>query len=977
MELSDPRRVNSVLFNTHDDDNDDDVDEVLPSQLLLAAQTSTNSNELIHRIILPSAPSSRFRNALHRATTNPTKDVEAWQALITEVNACAKDITHIHAVDADTQQKLDWIESVYGALLNNFSYAAAHAHFVLELLLAQSARVGEERGPLVDRYGSEPSRRAQRCEAKFEHLLQTLLGVDMSGNPISGNVREVGEDGDTSPGTATEDQGRIELGGMCVWSVPLWLLYVQKAARDANREALALPAEERAPFVRERTLKAYNTAASHAGSSHDNHVFWKHYLLYVRSWTATADPTTNNADHALAQQQMIQLRSIYQQLIVHPMMGLDMFWQEYEAFELAQNEQLATALTQEFLPKYQHAKTVFLEQNRVYGAADLELSRLATDPVEETDEDYLSKMKDERRLLRVWKTRCSYQRTNPERLTSPELARRIRHSYKEMICVLTRHPECWHMWAMWELQGMESKKPERAIAVLKLGLKHVPDSTLLAYTQAQIAELHSKDPSECIAVMERFIAESPNTLGFVLCQQMVRRYKGIDEARAVFAKARRVLREKVGRETKKKLEGVDADVEMQEVDTATESANDVTGKSWMVTNRLDESVGTTQLGTDANGEEHVYGEGKMPMGIITWHLYASHATMEHRMNRAPDIAARVYELGLRKHSSFLTKPPYIKRYAQLLLELGDTVNLRALLTRAIAACEEQEKPSTLAALWDITLHFGAVLLAEKSSVSHLVEIEQKRRLAIVGPEVEDVATGGSLNASDVPLVGALKSTISEQLIRSEGYDISSNIVSGMSRNVDLLDAMGLWGSGNALAASHKVKQDKDDEISGSKSDAVYQMRLQYQTISASGFVADVVGGDGGLGTGTKLMSARERLQQGATAGPALTSAMMLAIQQSPDWLRPLLMLLPYSKLRLPIVAKPPPHLTELALSSLRNNLLPADRPTDTSSSNKRRIADVGGDSSDEENDAGKGSGYGNAFRNRQRQRLISQNETVD
>ena len=102
------------------------------------------------------------------------------------------------------------------------------------------------------------------------------------------------------------------------------------------------------------------------------------------------------------------------------------------------------------------------------------------------------------------------------------------------------------------------------------------------------------------------------------------------------------------------------------------------------------------------------------------------------------------------------------------------------------------------------------------------------------------------------------------------------------------------------------------------------------------------------------------------------TAVMLAIQQSPDWLRPLLLLLPASHSRLPIVAKPPPHLTEMALSTLRQNELPAERPSDGKVKGPKRLISTTNDgNSSDEDDAGAGaSGYGNAFRVRQRTRMI-------
>jgi hypothetical protein len=360
--------------------------------------------------------------------------------------------------------------------------------------------------------------------------------------------------------------------------------------------------------------------------------------------------------------------------------------------------------------------------------------------------------------------------------------------------------------------------------------------------------------------------------------------------------------------------------------------------------------------------------------------------MEHRLNGSPDVAARVFELGLRKHVSFLTKPPYVMRYAQLLLELQDTVNLRALLTRAVAACEAQEgKGSAVAALWDMTLRFESLLTgADPSNVAAMEAVERRRRAALLGPDVEDVGTGGIIGLGDSVGSGAHKSTIAEQLVRSDGYDVSSSIVNGMSRMVDVLDVMGLWGGGNSSGASSRLRMQQmssknemvaDDEMPGGKSDASYQRRLHFQSLAAAGISTEAATADGGA----KILSARERLQQGGAAGggPAQNSAMAMAIQQSPDWLRSMLVLLPASRLKTAgVVGKPPPHLTEMALAALRQNNLPAERPRGNSSAstglagNKHKLESGGGDSSDEENGMRGAGGYGSQFRSRQRARQM-------
>lgn len=951
-------------------------DENIPSMPLVQ---TTGSDELISRIITPSPfphhvtgpTASRFRNALSRVTTHPTSDVEAWQALITEALACSRNMAaSIHSVDADTHAKLDWIESCFGSLLSYFPYASAYYANILEMLLAQSARVGEEGGPLMD-YGMDTSQRALRSEAKAEAIFRKVLGVNPDGTPVDDQV-----------------------GGMCNSSVDLWLLYIRKRIRDANRHAKTLPTvEEREDYVRQATIEAYELAISQASFVFNNHVLWKQYLDYVKSWIPIP---VANTDHGLAQKQMQQLRSVYQRLVTHPMTGLDPLWHEYEAFEKGQNEHLATALIDEFKPKYNHARSVYLERNRVYSAADLDMWRLATSPVDEEDEDedYVSKMKDEQKLLTLWKKRVSYERTNPERLSATDLVQRVRQGYKEMACALSRHPEVWHMWSMWELLragGKDSERVERAMAVLQLAQKHVPDCTLLAYAQAQVAELYSDKPEECLAVMERFLERNPNALGFILYQQMVRRYKGIQPAREVFSKARRTLLESAAKESadaeQETGETVEAKNDTAEGEAGAEGSKDaaekgVNGARRMVTNRLDPSIGmqgnSTSDGTpkaeaDTTRDETDESEAKEPPGVITWQLYASHADMEHRLNHSPAVAARIYELGLRKHISFLTKPAYIYRYAQLLMELRDTENLRALLTRAIAACEAEEgMEDEIAALWDMTLRFEATLSgADASNVSALQNVERKRHAALMGAELEDVATGGVAQAGDAVVgIGSNKSSIADQLIRTEGYDTSSSIVNGMSRAVDVLDVMGLWGNGDAAASRRRsTRSPKVDSnsLAGGKSDACYQRRQHFQKLLASGLSTDASMHTEG---GSKLLSARERMQPSVQQ-----SAASLAIQQSPEWLRPLLLLLPASKFRTAALNKPPPHMIEMALSALRTNALPAERPAEESNKGEagKRKRD-GGDSSDEENEHSGSGGYGSQFRSRQKRR---QNDAAD
>ena len=60
-------------------------------------------------------------------------------------------------------------------------------------------------------------------------------------------------------------------------------------------------------------------------------------------------------------------------------------------------------------------------------------------------------------------------------------------------------------------------------------------------------------------------------------------------------------------------------------------------------------VMTRSLQTPTNGDTHKQENtgnatsAGHDLGFITWHLYSAHATIEHRLNKSPQIAARVYK----------------------------------------------------------------------------------------------------------------------------------------------------------------------------------------------------------------------------------------------------------------------------------------------------------------------------------------------
>jgi|AntRauTorckE5430_2_1112549.scaffolds.fasta_scaffold00204_14 hypothetical protein len=1092
----------SILLQGMDDVEDQDIN-IKASAAAAAALIVTN--QLIPQIVTPSpfqlhndsGTADRYRSALQRITSAPTRDVEAWEAIMNECMSlyrtqllpqldgernAHKMILQSSAPNAslrinraeELEKKLDWVESCHGHLTKFFPYSSNYYITAVEMLLARSALPfesltgGEDDftfGNVANWIKGQTSLQAAAGK-KLDAIFELALGVKMDGTLASDALDNDGDIEMEMDEDEQESSAMQVLSGMCSSSIELWLLYIRKRTRDAKRQALQYHStptmdpmnpskniikltQDGENLIRDWIVTAYETALAHgAAFAFNNHSMWKQYLNFVKAWnimvaaapSETGQDTMPGINHSLHSKQKELLRGVYQRIITLPMLGLDGLWKEYETFERAQSEQLAAALIEENLPKYQHARSVYLERNRVYTVHDLRLGRLATTPVdyefvdidgntkEDIDEEeYKQNMKVEIDLLAKWKRRCGYERSNPERLSTADLTIRIRQCYKDTVCCFMRHIEVWHEWSTWELLNAggvgsvdvantsKQRNASLATGVLQLGQKHVPDSTLLAYAHAQILESQLSDGQkggspgpgdEAIEVMLNFCGRTGNTLGFVLLQRLVRQYKGMKDARAVFSQARRKLRmraediaengEVVGKaEIDAQGDGTQAPDESIGLSTGKGNAAETASASKMVMNRSAFSESAQALDTETS--ENVSPLQDKATGFITWHLYASHASIEHRLNQSPKIASRVYELGLKKHRSFLSTPQYVLQYSSLLLELNDEENLRALLIRAISACEEENENDTDDAfsgdnnnaaakrelqrpLWDMMLKFESILSMRSGDLSTVQSIEARRRKALYGPSTENVA-GGS--ASDDVGIGIQKASLSETLIRSDGYEHSSRIVNGLSRLVDSLEVIGVLGQESiavALSAFASFKPGsiwRDDGCSG-QSDASYRRRKLHQTEISSLEKVSIVGSGGTAGmVGTagpsgRLSSAKERLAQSAALNH--NTSVMASVQGSPQWLRGMLMLLPATIRN--YRGKAPPHMIEMALATLRGNPLPAARPSDEpgkpekengSGTAKRARSNMNDYSSDEE--TFNSGGYGSQFRARQRARL--------
>jgi len=1022
-----------------------------------------------------SSCSDRFRSALARVRSSPTTDIEAWQALLTEVQISFRLIHAASDDDPDKFPKLDFIEACYGALLLHFPYSSLHLVQILEILYSISALPSEE-GTSVASYDYQNiqlSPRQQRAEKKMEYIFQNSLGI----NDNAPNLDD--SDESKTSNTKSETISSTCTKGMNITGVDLWLIYIKKRTRDATRKAYPSsnamipnpPIVNPEKYLRDAITDAYKTTLAIACSIPNCHLLWRRYLNHIRSWNITvtkfdpSDPTnpTTTTDPILANEQMLTLRKIYQTIVSTPMSNLEDYWREYEQFERGLSDVLAQVLLTEHLPGYQHARGVYMDRARYISAITSTATNqasntavgqrqrwAATPPKDENSEEMLA----EAQVLANFRARCAYERTNPER--KPGMNKdMVRQVYKEMICAFMRHPEAWHEWAMWELLTVEdsvanvvptsnSTKDEDkenkiakdeaqktsnikfCIEVFELARKHIPDCALLTISQAEVMEVHGKNSKGAMKIIQHFVSHIyPCSLGYVTLQKMVRRYDGITASRKVFSRARRYLSESA-EDKKEPTEGQDEDEDAAVTD---QKSSMVKSRNTFITNQnkngLSSSLPSMTESNGGNIESLAHSDLKeksVKRGVMTWHIYACHAMIEHRLNSLPLVAARIYELGLKKHQSFLATPAYVLQYADLLWELNETENLRALLNRAIAACDEAGSASNSGpfssscptrSLWDAMLKLECT---KGNSLDRVRRVEANRRKALYDNLDLDFTADLQTQTSDFAGLSAQDAqshkTLIETLTRQDGYESAALIGNGLGRMLDRFELMGAFGEGAAsnqfsLASAHSSisnplnpMQDSAVVGGGGPSDysfakRVHHLHFQHHLVTTlSSSVGATTGGTSSATASTGITpntlldrsrAARERMQLQQQQNQQQQQSAVLAGMNSPEWLRPMISILPPpTRFHGAMPMKPPPHLVEMALAFLKSTPLP-EKPKDDKAglhangnlvTNGHKRARVNYHSSDDEgeNPSKSSAGYGNQFRMRQRARQIQSNQ---
>lgn len=295
-------------------------------------------------------------------------------------------------------------------------------------------------------------------------------------------------------------------------SVDLWISYL-----DLNRSrtvALQTSSSEQYEDKKKSHENSFENALENVGASVDAYMIWRRYIDFVLEW-----PESNESDSG---RKITALRELYQRAVSTPMNDLDKFWKEYEEWEMKSGKHLAEQLLPEFKRKYQDAKNICRERNKLWSPIN-EVSIPSLPP------DMPST--SEKNQLQAWNHLIQVELKNPHDLSEVSLRAVMDFTFDKLLSNFFFYPEVWIMASKYQSQYY-SKDDARNI--LNEGLNHIPNVPTLWMALAQFEE-ECGNYNSALDVLRGCFERNPSSFSFALLQQYVRRKEGKNAARRLFS----------------------------------------------------------------------------------------------------------------------------------------------------------------------------------------------------------------------------------------------------------------------------------------------------------------------------------------------------------------------------------------------------------------------------------------------------------
>ncbi|KAG8827959.1 mRNA 3'-end-processing protein rna14 [Serendipita sp. 399] len=493
--------------------------------------------------------------------------------------------------------------------------------------------------------------------------------------------------------------------------VELWKLYLEyvRSSQASSRDVVK---------------KAYEFALRFVGQDREAGEIWKDYIEYIKD-----DPTSNEREN---QEKMDLLRSVYRRAVQIPIDNLEQIWREWDSFENGLNKLTAKKFLADVSPDYMTArmkKTEIAEHHKRIGLFHLPAYdqkaqlELPTPPVLRSDE---------RALVASWRKYLEFEESNPLGIEEKSiLAARIMTVYRKAVIKMRFYPEVWYEAiqcssridvsnAMMNrylayLWTQSVGKGDDAHTFLKNGLDANPTSFLLNFAYSEVHEqtilslqtTAGADPkkvdekkAEGHEIYKKFIATLKKELDSIEEVHIaeggnpVSQQPGAVQAQVPVAPAPNAIEmedELIQKENE--IYGIVdlAAAEAKEREQEREAENE-RREAVLITKRVELGQASIawmryakRVGQSA-GLRNVFKEIRADKWVC-WQVFEAAALLEHQISPTADVAAKIFELGLR---FFLSDVDYVVRYLNFLINKCDEANARALFERVVVSLDPEK-----------------------------------------------------------------------------------------------------------------------------------------------------------------------------------------------------------------------------------------------------------------------------------------------
>lgn len=264
---------------------------------------------------------------------------------------------------------------------------------------------------------------------------------------------------------------------------------------------------------------------------------WSDYIQFLKSVEAVGSYAEN--------QKITAVRKVYQKAVVTPIIGIEILWKEYIAFEQNINPIISEKMSLERSRDYMNARRVAKELEIVTRGLNRNLPALPP-----------SLSKDEMKQVELWKKYIAFEKSNPLRSEDTALVtRRVMFATEQCLLVLTHHPAVWHQAAQFLDQSSKllTEKgdvnaartfSDEAANVLERATNGVLSRNMLLYFAYADFEEGRMKYEKVHQMYNKFLSipDIDPTLAYVQYMKFARRAEGIKSARAVFKNAREDIR---------------------------------------------------------------------------------------------------------------------------------------------------------------------------------------------------------------------------------------------------------------------------------------------------------------------------------------------------------------------------------------------------------------------------------------------------